>query len=287
MEHLADVYLVQNGESILVDQFFGLTRALDLNADRMTVELTFIKQTVENAVKKEGISISEGQERLDMDFSEPLGRLVSQAKNSKLIAKYAVTFYGYIGLILIDYSTFRKLIRQLEDLSEQALMLKSEHLHRFRTLYAISSKLSQFCFDVYRQIASYVDTKRGSREEINLNIIQQIVYSKADEILEIAESTMWEGCLRTLKSLTNELNTTVTRVENDNKMDKSKDKKMERLRTVVNSQCNAIVTTGIAPWIQRASDMKAEVVVSHDMERKLQQHSEEILKLIKDVKLKV
>lgn len=287
MEHLADVYLVQNGESILVDQFFGLTRALDLNADRMTVELTFIKQTVENAVKKEGISISEGQERLDMDFSEPLGRLVSQAKNSKLIAKYAVTFYGYIGLILIDFSTFRKLIRQLEDLSEQALMLKSEHLHRFRTLYAISSKLSQFCFDVYRQIASYVDTKRGSREEINLNIIQQIVYSKADEILEIAESTMWEGCLRTLKSLTNELNTTVTRVENDNKMDKSKDKKMERLRTVVNSQCNAIVTTGIAPWIQRASDMKAEVVVSHDMERKLQQHSEEILKLIKDVKLKV
>lgn len=287
LEHLADVYLVQNGESILVDQFFGLTRALDLNADRMTVELTFIKQTVENAVKKEGISISEGQERLDMDFSEPLGRLVSQAKNSKLIAKYAVTFYGYIGLILIDFSTFRKLIRQLEDLSEQALMLKSEHLHRFRTLYAISSKLSQFCFDVYRQIASYVDTKRGSREEINLNIIQQIVYSKADEILEIAESTMWEGCLRTLKSLTNELNTTVTRVENDNKMDKSKVKKMERLRIVVNSQCNAIVTTGIAPWIQRASDMKAEVVVSHDMERKLQQHSEEILKLIKDVKLKV
>lgn len=33
--------------------------------------------------------------------------------------------------------------------------------------------------------------------------------------------------------------------------------------------------------------MKAEVVVSHDMERKLQQHSEEILKLIKDIKMKV
>lgn len=87
LEHLAEVYLVQNGESILVDQFFGLTRALDLNADRMTVELTYVKQSVENAVKKEGIVISEGQERLDLDFSEPLGRLVSQAKNSKLIAK--------------------------------------------------------------------------------------------------------------------------------------------------------------------------------------------------------
>lgn len=32
--------------------------------------------------------------------------------------------------------------------------------------------------------------------------------------------------------------------------------------------------------------MKAEVVVSHDMERKLQQHSDEIVKLIKDIKMK-
>ena len=88
LEHLTEVYLVQNGETILADQFFGLTRALDLNADRMTVELTFVKQTVENAVRKEGISITEGEERLDYDYIEPLGRLISHAKNSKILAKY-------------------------------------------------------------------------------------------------------------------------------------------------------------------------------------------------------
>lgn len=33
--------------------------------------------------------------------------------------------------------------------------------------------------------------------------------------------------------------------------------------------------------------MKAEVVMNHDMERKLQQHCDEIVKLIKDVKFKV
>jgi dynactin 1 len=43
----------------------------------------------------------------------------------------------------------------------------------------------------------------------------------------------------------------------------------------------------VAPWVQRASDMKAEVVMNHDMERKLQQHSDEIMKLIKDIKFKV
>lgn len=110
----------------------------------------------------------------------------------------------------------------MEDLSEQALTLKSEYLHRFKTLYAISSKLSRFCYDTYKQISTYVDAKVGSKEEISLGIIQQIVYNKADEILEIAESTMWEGCLKTLKSLTNELGTTYERISNENKTEKSK-----------------------------------------------------------------
>ncbi|KAI8092701.1 dynein associated protein-domain-containing protein [Halteromyces radiatus] len=246
LEHLTEVYLVPNGPSNHVDQFFGLTRALDFNADRMAVEFTFVRQAVENAARKDGIKITEGYERLDYDYLEPLSRLVVQSKNSKMMA--------------------RKLLRQLDDLAEQALTPKAEHLHRFKTLYAISSKVSRFCFETYKQIAIYVDTKRGSKEEIRLANIQQIVYNKADEILEIAESTMWEGALNTLKSLTNELSNTFTRVESDNKMDK--------------------IATGTAPWIQRASDIKAEVIVDHDKDRKLQQHADEILKLIKDVKMK-
>jgi dynactin 1 len=48
-----------------------------------------------------------------------------------------------------------------------------------------------------------------------------------------------------------------------------------------------IVASSISPWIQRASDMKAEVMVNQDLEQKLQQHNGEIIRLIKDVKLKV
>jgi hypothetical protein len=47
------------------------------------------------------------------------------------------------------------------------------------------------------------------------------------------------------------------------------------------------VASSVSPWIQRASDMKAEVMVNHDLERKLQQHNDEMVRLIKDVKLKV
>ena len=113
-------------------------------------------------------------------------------------------------------------MRQLEDLSEQALTLKSDYLHRFKMLYAISSKLGKFCYEAYKQIAVYVETKVSSKEHISLAIVQQIVYNKADEILEIPESTMWEACLKTSKSLTNELNTTLERIANESKTEKSK-----------------------------------------------------------------
>ncbi|KAG0172688.1 hypothetical protein DFQ28_009666 [Apophysomyces sp. BC1034] len=246
LEHLTEVYLLESGETNNEDQFFGLTRALDLNADRMTIELTFIKQTVDDAARVEGISIAEGLEYLDYNYLEPLNRLIVQSKNTKVVA--------------------RKLLRRLEDLSEQALTLKAEHLHRFKTLYAISSKLSRFCFESYKQITTHVNAKRGSKEDLRLAEVQQIIYNNSEEILEIAESSMWEGGLKTLKSLISELGTTLTRVENDNKMDK--------------------IATRVPPWIQRASDIKAEVVVNHDMERRLQQHNEEIVKLIKDIKMK-
>lgn len=48
-----------------------------------------------------------------------------------------------------------------------------------------------------------------------------------------------------------------------------------------------VVESTEAPWVRRASDLKQEVVVNHDMERKLQLNSEEILRLAKDIKLKV
>lgn len=201
VEHLAENHLQQQ-ERNNADQFFGLTKALDLNADRMIVILTYAKQSLDNAARVEGMVITEGVEQMDQDYNEPLGRLIAQAKNSKIIAK--------------------KLMRQLEDMFEEAMTLKSEHLHRFRMLYAISTKLCKFCFDAYKDITSYIDTKRGSHEEIELSHIQKLLRDKGDEIFEMVESSMWENALRNVKTLTNELETTFAQIEHDDKLDKSK-----------------------------------------------------------------
>ncbi|RCI04140.1 hypothetical protein CU098_003200 [Rhizopus stolonifer] len=244
VEHLVENNLGQEKNN--ADQFFGLTKALDLNADRMIVIFTFARQLLNNSVRNDGLTVDEGVGEMEQNYMEPLGRLITQAKNSKIIAK--------------------KLIRQLEDKFEEAMTLKGEHLHRFKMLYSISTKLCTFCFEIYKDLVVYVDTKRGSHEPIELSHIRKLLQDKGDEIFEMVESSMWESSLRTLKSLTNELETTHSQVECDDKLDK--------------------ITIKVAPWIQRASDIKSEVVINHELEYKLQQYNEEILKLIKDVKLK-
>ncbi|KAI8993123.1 dynein associated protein-domain-containing protein [Pilobolus umbonatus] len=245
VEHLAESHLNQV-EKNNADIFFGLTKGLDLNADRMIVILTFMKQSLNNAVREEGLILEEGMGLMDQNYVEPLNRLIAQAKNSKIIAK--------------------KLMRRLEDMFEEAMTLKHDHLHRFKMLFSISTKLCRFCFETYKDIIGYIDTRRGSHEVLELSAIQKLLCEKGDELLEMVESSMWESALRTLKSLTNELETTHAQIERDDKLDK--------------------IASKVPPWIQRASDIKAEVVVNHELEHKLQQHNEEIIKLIKDVKMK-
>lgn len=113
-----------------------------------------------------------------------------------------------------------------------------------------------------------------------------MIREKGDEVFEMIESTMWESALRTLKTLTNELETTHSQIEHDDKLDKSMCG-IDPNPSFDTDHAFLSVTTKVAPWIQRASDIKAEVVVNHELEHKLQQHNEEIIKLIKDVRFKV
>ncbi|KAI8061430.1 dynein associated protein-domain-containing protein [Gongronella butleri] len=273
LEHLSEIYLVPNTASNHADQFFGLTRALDFNADKMIVEFTFVRQLVAKAAHEEGVNVAEGLDRLDYDYLEPLSRLIVQAKSSKIIAK--------------------KLLRQLEDLAEQALAPKMDHLHSFKTLYAISSKVSRFCFDV--QCSNSPERSHKMVSKCRFFSFFFNFCRRTDKLRDTSRQRLaaksrfrWPSCnrlcttrrmrcwrlqrapcgkaLKTLKSLTNELSNALSRLESDNKMDK--------------------IATGTAPWIQRASDMKAEIVVDHDKDRKLQQHSDDIMRLLKDLKMK-
>lgn len=64
-------------------------------------------------------------------------------------SKYCDSSYTCAFLLISPLFSCRKLLRQLDDLSEQALTPKADHMHRFKTMYALSTKLSKFCFEVF------------------------------------------------------------------------------------------------------------------------------------------
>lgn len=86
VEHISETYLEEYDKSY-ADQFFGYAKALDLNADRMIVISTFAKQKITHAVRNDGVAVVESVETMEQNYLEPLGRLITQAKNSKIIAK--------------------------------------------------------------------------------------------------------------------------------------------------------------------------------------------------------
>ncbi|CAG8589226.1 1725_t:CDS:10, partial [Ambispora gerdemannii] len=244
LEHLAEVYLT-NTQSDNAEKFYAFVRAVDFNADTVAVSLGHIKQAVALACKDEEINVSGGEE-FNSEFFHPLQNLVSKSKSSKVMA--------------------RKLLRRLDDLTEQSSTLKTDLLAKFKICYTTSAKLVSFCHEAWKAIASYINEKKDSKEELLLSGLQQLIYKVTEHILGINEMNMWEGCTSSLQELCVEVGN-LNNFSNDS----------ERSEPVVN---------GEQPWVIRSKNIKAEVLVNLDTERKLQQTAEEMRELIKEVKLK-
>ncbi|CAG8525134.1 15381_t:CDS:10 [Acaulospora morrowiae] len=245
LEHLAEIYLT--GTKIdEADRFYSYSRTIDLNADTIAVTLGHAKQAVALACKDEEISVADGIEQFNSDFFQPLQSLVSQARSSKVMA--------------------RKLLRRLDDLGEKPSMLKSELLPQFKMVYSISTKLTNFCHEVWKGISAYINEKKGTKEELQLSGLQQIIYKVTENILSVNETNMWEGCIKSLQTLCKEIND-LNNIAND--PDQSTN-----------------IIKGEAPWLTRSTALKKEVIVNADTERKLQQADKEIRELKTEIKIK-
>ncbi|RUS21843.1 dynein associated protein-domain-containing protein [Endogone sp. FLAS-F59071] len=268
LDHLADLHM-SSGRPVY-DQYYAFSRGLDFSADHMTVNLSYLLQNITQSLNDEGnidgrlfllenepslmcamILATENKtanvaDELRDDFVEPCSRLIAQAKSSKVMA--------------------RKIIRRLEDLSEAQATLKPDLLERFQNLYNKSNKLSTFCLEACKRISDYIQNRRVQKEVLVSSAIQQILFNMTEDLLNINETAMWDGGWKFADGLCQELVNVNHSILDDGKVEK-----------VENTE---------APWVRRASYLKQEVVVNHDMERKLQLNGEEILRLAKDIKLK-
>ncbi|CAH1756065.1 15759_t:CDS:10 [Entrophospora sp. SA101] len=228
------------------DKFYAYGHALEMNADTIAVTLGHLKQAVVIACKDEEIQVADSFESFNDEFFQPLQSIVSQARSSKVMVN--------------------KLLRRLDDLIGQSSTLRSEFLPQFKMCSSICSKLTNFCQEVNKGILEYINKVKDTKEELSLVNLHKIIYQLTEDILSINELSIWEGCTKSLQTLCQEINN------------------LSNVASDIDNVVNVVKTE--TPWVVRSKQIKAEVLVNVDMERKLQQSGEEIRELRKEVKLK-
>ncbi|KAG0319602.1 hypothetical protein BG000_003828 [Podila horticola] len=160
-------------------------------------------------------------------------------------------------------ATTRKLLRKLDELASQSSVVKPECFSQYRNACQASTKLGDFTHEAVLSIARYTQARReGAKTES----IHQTIYNVTDTHLGIGETGMWDGCRKMLNGLLQDL---TALAEN-----------------VLDSEVAIKVAKPDKVWIKRAKEMKAEVIVNVDAEQKAQSLQDQVLKLVKEAKLK-
>ncbi|KAG0253188.1 hypothetical protein DFQ27_007619 [Actinomortierella ambigua] len=241
LDHLAETYLTAT-KLDLADRYYGTARALDLNLDRMVVNLSTVNSML--AQREDGFRVVDTDD-VQYQLTHTLMALVTQAKSGKVAT--------------------RKILRRLDELAAQTMVVPSESLlSQYRNVSQASSKLGEFTYEFIRSMLTYIRQRREGSS--TAETIQVTIANVTDAHLGVSETSMLDGCRKLLNGLLQDLSSL--------------------LEGILEPDVATKVTKAEKAWVLRAKDIKAEVVVNTDAEQKAQSLQDQVLKLVKDAKLK-
>ncbi|KAF9973743.1 hypothetical protein BGZ65_009101, partial [Modicella reniformis] len=156
-----------------------------------------------------------------------------------------------------------KILRKLDELASQSSVVKSDHFKKYNNACSLSVKLGEFTHEIKNRLALYI---KGRREGSKTDTVHQTIYNVTDSHLSIDETSMWDGCRKLLNGLLQD----ITTLAND----------------ILDPDVIVKVTKPEKVWIIRAQELKAEVIVNVDAEQKAQSLQDQMLRLVKEAKLK-
>ncbi|KAG0253457.1 hypothetical protein BG011_006358 [Mortierella polycephala] len=239
LDHLADNYLATT-KLDLVDRYQGAVRALDLNFDRVFVNLSTVSSLFNSS--EDGVRLVDTDD-IQYQLVHTLNSLSAQAKTGKV--------------------TTKKLLRKLDELASQASVIKPECFSQYKNVCATSTKLGEFTHEVRKRILEYVQARR---EGAKTDTIHQTIHGVTDSHLGISETGMWDGCRKLLNGLLQDISALA--------------------EGILDPEVAIKVTKPDKVWVKRAKEMKAEVIINVDAEQKAQALQEQVLKFVRETKLK-
>ncbi|RKP34142.1 dynein associated protein-domain-containing protein, partial [Dimargaris cristalligena] len=149
-----------------------------------------------------------------------------------------------------------KLLRRVRELGEEALM----------GILQFGLTLAKYTQEARTLLVDYVANQQEDQTAPELSSIQNRLFDLSEQHLGQTETTLWTCAAKAFNSLNQEMSQVVEAI----------------------GEPTALVSyeRTDAPWVQRAHQFKAELVLNVEVERKLQALNEEILNLIREVKLK-
>ncbi|KAJ1993735.1 hypothetical protein H4R33_000527 [Dimargaris cristalligena] len=279
LETLVQSHLPQPSPLTATETYLTQARALDLQAEVIFAQLILARQTL---LASQGSEDSpnfspEDHTLLHSEFFVPLDSLIQQCKAYKVAST--------------------KLLRRVRELGEEALMgilqfgltvggdgsapahpttpgaaaavvqlLTPALVPRFQAIADGCFKLAKYTQEARTLLVDYVANQQEDQTAPELSSIQNRLFDLSEQHLGQTETTLWTCAAKAFNSLNQEMSQVVEAI----------------------GEPTALVSyeRTDAPWVQRAHQFKAELVLNVEVERKLQALNEEILNLIREVKLK-
>ncbi|KAF9577351.1 hypothetical protein BGW38_007484, partial [Lunasporangiospora selenospora] len=180
MDHLTETYLTGSNLDI-VERYYASTRALDLNSDRMVVNLSWVASLF--AVNEDGVRLVDTDD-IQYQIVQTVSNLSVQAKTCK--------------------NTTRKILRKLDEVSSQGSIVKQERYAQYSKVCDASKKLGDFSYEIVQRIKQYA---KDRREGVKTESIHQTIHNVTDLTLGISETAMWDGCRKLLAGLLQDVST--------------------------------------------------------------------------------
>jgi len=211
LDHLTDTFLT-NTKLDLADRYQGAARALDLNFDRVFVNLSAIGTLFKT--NEDGVRLVDTDD-IQYQIVQSVANMCLQAKSGKATTRYTTsnncitndldlhtTFNASANTCFILFYFiplfYRKLLRKMDELTSQASVIKPECFTQYKNACIASTKLGEFTHEVRKRILEYV---RARREGVRTESIHQTIFSVTDSHLGINETGMWDGCRKMLTGL--------------------------------------------------------------------------------------
>ncbi|TFY71856.1 hypothetical protein EVG20_g1162 [Dentipellis fragilis] len=246
-DHLAETYF-EGFEYDLGERELGFVLAFDHDLDIYASSLGLTKTAVETILADDDVIREVGEIDVQKEFFEPIQKSLDLSKSAKITSK--------------------KLTKRLEDLTENSSALKAHLAPQLKGLSNFVSELVNFGIQLAQQIMPHISEVRSSRTPFQMSKVLSFVNN-------VASSTVGKSRKEATSSWA-ALNDAISQVISE----------ANALLPVTMENENVVHITGTAPWVLRVAEIKANLAINVEAERKVAQLNEEMQGLMRTLKTK-